>query len=590
MPPAGKRAMGASLGGGVKLRTRRLGPASLLAFALAFASAWMASHGDPLGLPRAHAADAHPAMGRHVAAVTDHPEATKAALDVLRRGGTAADGAVAAALALGVVNPSASGLGGGGFALVYDPKSAKVAAIDFRETAGAHIDAEELAKGYASGASIGVPGEPAGLAYLLKHHGKLSYGAVAAPAIRLARGGFIVGPHVSDMTKMLRGPLGQSPALGALFLPGGAPLSPRSRMRRPNLAKTLERFAKDGANPFYRGDIAAKIVSAAQQAGSKLTVDDFARYAVHVREPLSLTFGDRKVYTMPAPSAGGLMLLETLGLYGADGKSELVAAGFGSSRYLHLLAEAMRGAISDRMRFAADPDHDSAVVGAYEEALRPARLKARRKLIRDDATMPVAKFRTAEDGTSHLIVTDAWGGVVSLTTTVNGPFGARIIAGDTGILLNNELDDFTSPKQVEGLGIVGLGPNRPRPYARPVSSMAPTIVLERGKPVLALGGSGGTRIATGVTQVAVCRLVFALDPARCVGAPRIHPDTNKLALYLEPEHVVDVRQGLEKRGEKLDEERFLKTAVHAVAWESDESGRQILAAPDPRKAALGLAQ
>jgi gamma-glutamyltranspeptidase/glutathione hydrolase len=533
------------------------------------------------------AAFAPAAEGTRLAVATDHAEATRAALEALRAGGNAFDGAVAASLALGVVSPAASGIGGGGFCVAWSAKEQRVFALDFRETAPAGLVSEELLERKMRGVLVGVPGEPAGLEWLHVHYGKRTLAEDAAPAVDLATRGFPVGRYLADAIGKLRPMVEQSPELRASLLPGGSPIAYRATLRNPDLGTTLRRFGTEGSKPFYLGDLALRIADAATAAGGHMTPKDLAAYRVRERVPLQASFGGRTVYTMPAPSAGGLMLLETLGLYGADASSPLARTGFGSSAHLHFVAEAARGATADRARIAGDPDLDPQVLAAYAAALDGAHLSARRASIAADRTHAAAEFRTREDGTSHLIVADAEGNVVSLTTTVNGPFGARVVVPDAGILLNDQLGDFAVPDDVKGFGVVGLGPNRPRPMARPVSSMAPTIVLEQGQPILALGGSGGRRIATGVTQAAVCRLVFGLDPATCVSSPRFY--TAGKDLLVDPEVAEDVRAGLRSRGETVVPETMFGSAVQMVAWDRGPAGVRVFAASDPRKMGFAAA-
>jgi gamma-glutamyltranspeptidase/glutathione hydrolase len=246
-------------------------------------------------------------------------------------------------------------------------------------------------------------------------------------------------------------------------------------------------------------------------------------------------------------------------------------------------------ALADRARFATDPDLDPSVDTAYETALDPTQLAARRAKIDPMKTHAPGEFKTKEQGTSHLVVADAQGNVVSLTTTVNGPFGAAIVPDGTGILLNNELDDFTAPGDLAAYGVKGSGANGPRPRARPVSSMAPTIVIEGGKPILAVGGSGGFRIATAVTQATLARLLFDQDPVACVSHPRVHVSGQDL--YLEKAIVPDVRTSLVARGESVKDEPFEGSAVQMVAWERPANGRpKLLAASDPRKAGFAAAR
>lgn len=540
----------------------------------------------------AHAAFAPSAEGSTLAVATDHAYATQAALELLHSGGNAFDGAIAAALTLGVVNPTASGLGGGGFALVYVAKERKIVALDFRETAPAQLDVERmLTKNQpARGLAIGVPGEPAGLEWLSVHYGKKSLAADALPAAQLANTGFFVGHHLAEGVSRFHEYIGLSPEIAQVFLPGGRPIEYRSTLRRPDLARTISRFGAEGAKPFYTGDVASKIVESARGAGGTLSASDLAGYRVHERAPLTKTIDGRTIATMPAPSAGGLMLLETLTMFGANSSSPLASMGFGSSAYLHTIAEVMRGAISDRVRLASDPEVSPGVVAAYEQALDAQQLAARRARIEPNKVLLAPEFRTQESGTSHLIVADAEGNVVTLTTTVNGPFGARVLAGDTGIVLNDELTDFSSAQDISGFGVIGLGPNRPRPGARPVSSMTPTIVLEGGVPILAAGGSGGQRIATGVTQATLSRLIFGMDAAACVSAPRIFVSGATPEILVESEVAEDVRAGLRARGEKVKDELMPFSAVQMVVWDRKGPAVRVFSASDPRKLGLAAAQ
>jgi gamma-glutamyltranspeptidase / glutathione hydrolase len=561
----------------------------------------------------ANAAAPPSAVGQSYAASTDQADATRAALDVMAKGGNAADGAIAAALALGVVNPSASGIGGGGFALVFTAKDKKVSVLDFRETAPEKFSADVLWPKQAvkpgekppsrwdftgpRGGVVGVPGEPAGLELLSRKFGKKSLVDATAPAVALAQNGFYVGAHTAEIVAKNKERVQAAPSLASVFLPGGTPVPYATRVRRPDLAATLARFGAEGKRSIYEGATAEKIASAVKATGGTMTTQDLADYQVKEREPLSRTYGGRTIYTMPAPSAGGLALLEVLGMYGATPISPLAATGHGSSAYIHLVAEALRGAFADRARIATDPDvagPDGAkkVDAAYQAALDPGQLAARRARIDPNKTHAPVEFRTRENGTSHLVVADAEGNVVALTTTINNTFGASIVPEGTGILLNNELEDFTHPDEAKVFALHDGGPNRPRPRARPVSSMTPTIVIEHGVPILALGGSGGARIATAVPQAALERLVFGHDPSACVSSPRFH--TQGTELLVDPEIAADVRAGLKARGETVVEEPFAASAVQMIAWKRQEGqdGQpvRLLAASDPRKAGLSAAR
>ncbi len=546
----------------------------------------------------ARAAYAPSAEGNGVAVVSDHAEATRAALDAIHAGGNAIDGAIAATLALGVVGPNASGLGGGGFALVYVGKEKRAYALDFRETAPAEVNAGGIisrashADPSQRGVAVGIPGEPAGLEWLSHRFGRRTLADDAAGATQLARDGFAVSRTVLRSVDWSHQELATVPALSTAFLlPGGATIPFAHGVKRPDLATTIARFGTEGAAPFYKGDIAAQIVKSADALGGTLTAADLAAYEPKIREPLGRTIDGRTVLTFPAPSAGGLMLLEVLQMYGASRTSALAAMGFESSAYLHTVAEAIRGAMADRARIAGDPEAVPDMAAAYDRALEPAQLAARRARIDPNHTLNAPEFRIREQGTSHVVVADREGNVVSLTTTVNEAFGSRIIAGDTGILLNDELDDFSAPADVKAFGVIGLGPNRPRGRARPVSSMTPTIVIQNGVPILAIGGSGGSRIATGVTQAALARLVFGLDPGACVSAPRVHVDGPTPEVIVSSDVPEDVRQGLRARGEQVRDDTYPFSAVQMIAWERSSLGTaRVLAAADPRKDGFAVAE
>ena len=526
-----------------------------------------------------------------MAVATENPDATRAALQLLDHGGNAVDAAVAASLALGVVSSQSSGLGGGGFALLYLAKEKAFHVVDFRERAPQVLDGDELLLRKKRGPSIGVPGEPAGLELLAKRYGTKSLAEDAAPAIALAEQGFPVGQHFRDALAIsyVRDRVSASAKLSSFLYPNGSPLSLGAWVTRPELARTLRAFGANGAKSIYEGPTADAIVAAVHAEGGAMEKADLLAYKVVERKPLVRTIDGRTIATMPAPSAGGMMLLETLTMFGATKASSLFAMGAGSSALYHTLGEAMRGAVADRARLLGDPDLDPGVNVAVEGALAADQLAARKAKIDPKKVRLAPEFKTNEQGTSHLVIADGEGNVVSLTTTVNGPFGAGVVAGDTGLVLNNELDDFSAPKDVQPFGVTGPGSNRPRALARPVSSMTPTIVLENGLPMLALGGSGGQRIATGVTQAAVCRLVFGLDPSSCVSMPRIHVGSSP-EMIVDRDVPDDVRQGLLARGEVVKEDTFGSPGVQMIAWDRGANGTRLFAASDPRKGGFAAAR
>lgn len=516
-------------------------------------------------LPRAHGV------------VSESDEAARDALGVLDRGGSAADAAIVAALVSGVTAPSSSGIGGGGFAMVWDQKSGRMTALDFREVAPRAVNAEALERRPLAdeerGHLVGVPGEVRGLYELHRRAGKLPWSTLVEVAAKRARVGFTVAPHLGEMLGFGQKVVGMRAGFAELYYPGSVARQAGSRMTNPVLATTLSAIASGGPAAYYEGTIADDLIAAVRAAGGTLTREDLRDYQVKERPPLKVRYAGRDVYTMPAPSAGGLLLAEVLSMFPPD---ELETLGHGTAAYEHLLGEAMRGAFYDRMRYVGDPDHEPV---DYAKLLEPARLEARKRTFGLDRTHGIPAFAIQEHGTHHLVAADRQGNVVSLTTTVNRLFGAKLLDQKTGVVLNDQLDDFSQKTDAARVGLTE-SPNRPRPGARPVSSMTPTIVVTGGRASHALGGSGGTAIGTNVTQVLLSFLVFGQTPSEAVRAPRVYVPLDGRTLLVEKkasaEHVAD----LAWRGELVGEMPFDGTAVQALAI--DDEG-QVLGAADPRK-------
>jgi gamma-glutamyltranspeptidase/glutathione hydrolase len=519
-----------------------------------------------------------------VAVATENVVATREAMAELHAGGNAVDAMVRAVLVAGVVSPSSSGLGGGGFALLWRAKTRQPYVLDFRETAPAAIDSAAFeARPFAPEArarATGVPGELYGLWELQHSFGKRAWRDVVLPAARVAQAGFAVSPHLGSV---LASPwvrvAATDPGLAGLFFPSGSALSSGQELKNPRLARTLTRLAEQGKTPFYEGDLGREVIAAARAKGSPLAESDLRDYRPRQRSAIHLNWEGYDVYTMPLPSAGGLMVAQTLGLFS---KAELVQLGQGSGAYQHSLAEAMRGALADRMRFLGDPEFESADVAAL---LEPKRLAARKRSISAERSHTVPSFPEREHGTHHLLVIDREGNVASLTTTVNTPFGAKVTAPESGIVLNDELDDFSKQKDVAPFGLT-QSPNRPRPGARPVSSMTPTLVVKDGKVVFALGGSGGPLIASNVTQILLARLAFGLSVDALVRLPRFAVPSSSPGLRLEKGASQALIDDLTWRGEVVQEMPENSSAVQVIAV--DEAG--VSAAADPRKYGSALAQ
>ena len=515
--------------------------------------------------------------GGRVAVATENKIATHEALAQMQAGGTAVDAIVTAALVGGVASPTSSGIGGGGFALVWDAAKQKATVLDFREVGPKAIDVAAFERrplpDGERGKLTGVPGEVAGLFELHRRFGKRPWKDVVAPAARWAKNGYPVGRHLGNMLKAYGSKLQKiDPGLAGVFYPGGKPAAYGNLVKNPKLGKTLERIAAGGKTAFYEGPIAKDIVAGTKAVGGALSLEDLKSYRPVERKPIAVRWEGHDVYTMPPPSAGGLMLAQTLGMFK---KAELTRFPIQSGAYQHLVAEALRGAIADRARYLGDPDHEKVDLAGL---LAPKRLAARRARIALDRTHGIPRFGLEEHGTHHLVAADAAGNFVSLTTTVNRLFGAKATASETGIVLNDELDDYTPASAMKAFGLK-QSPNRPRPGARPVSSMTPTIAVKNGRAVLALGGSGGTAIATNVTQMFLARLAFGLTPKRALAGRRFYVPTRGAYIALEKGAPKALFDDLEARGEITTTMRFTTSAIQMIAV---EKGRK-LAASDPRK-------
>lgn len=536
-----------------------------------------------IGLPGvpgiAHAGDA----GRGMVA-SDHALASACGAEILERGGNAADAAVATALCAGVVQPAGSGLGGGGFAIVVDAGDADGAAWDFREVApaaahrdmyrnddgGVDADASKL-----GGLAVAVPGESRGLATLLAEHGSLPPKVVAKPAIRLAARGFRVGAH---LVHSLERPTSDE-VLAEMSTREG-PVTHGDVLKRKALAGTLRRWARTAGEDLHTGKGAEAIVAHANADGGVLTGLDLDAYTVAERTPIRVRWGDRTVVTMPPPSSGGIALGQVLrALEGVD----LEGLGHNSSAYLHVLTEAMKHAYADRAHHLGDPD---VVEVPVERLLSDERIAEIRAAFDPDHTLPPEAYgppieAPTDAGTQHLSVVDGKGGAVALTTTINMRFGAQLVPPTVGIVLNDEMDDFSAaPGVPNAYGLVGTEANAIAPGKRPLSSMTPTVVLDpTGRVELVVGASGGSTIISGTLQTLLNVLVFGMTPEDAVAAPRIHHQWQPDVLFVEPGIPRDVVVALEARGHTVDV-RPGYTAVQAILV-----GEQRLATggSDPRK-------
>jgi gamma-glutamyltranspeptidase/glutathione hydrolase len=493
--------------------------------------------------------------------VAQEQRAARIGIEILDRGGNAVDAAVAVGFALAVTYPRAGNIGGGGFMVIHLAKTGEDAAIDYRETAPAaatekmFLDEKGEAdpkKSRDSALSIGVPGTVAGLALAHEKYGsgKLTLAELIEPAITLARNGVEIVDDIADTLPLAQPRIARWQSSAPVFLNSdGTVLMPGQDLLQPDLAITLRAIASDGPKGFYEGPVAEKIVAAVRKAGGIMTLDDMKNYRAVLREPIRGTYRGYDIISMPPPSSGGVHLIEMLNiLEGYD------LAKLSREESLHIIAEAMKRAYADRATFMGDPDAVKMPVAGLISKKYAAALRAQ---IGQRAT-PSSEIRSGNpadfegQNTTHFSVIDRDGNAVSNTYTLNFSYGLGLVAEGTGVLLNNELDDFTSkPGTANAYGLVGYNANLPGPNRRPLSSMTPTIFLKDGKPFLITGSPGGSRIISTVLQIIVNVIDFNLPVDQAVSAPRVHHQWQPDELFVEPGISPEILEGLVKRGYKV---------------------------------------
>ncbi|MBR0958651.1 gamma-glutamyltransferase [Bradyrhizobium japonicum] len=455
--------------------------------------------------------------------------------DILRRGGNAVDAAVATGFAMAVTYPRAGNIGGGGFMVIHSADRNEDTTIDYRETAPAATTPQiflgadgkpDATKSRDSALGIGVPGTVAGLALALDKYGsgEFTLAQLLAPAIALARDGFIVSDDMADTLPAWHRRLARWPSSARIFSrPDGTPLGEGDRLVQGDLAETLSAVAAQGPRGFYEGPVAEKLAKAVTDAGGIMTPADLKTYQPIIRAPVRGTYRGYDIVSMPLPSSGGVVLIETLNILEDFRLADLKQ---GSVASLHLLIEAMKRAYADRARYLGDPAFVNAPIETLVAKDYAAKLRAGISAERPTPSKElVSASATPREGsnTTHFSVVDARGNAVSNTYTLNFSYGVGLVADGTGVLLNNELDDFTAAVGASNAyGLVGFEANLPGPGKRPLSSMSPTIVLRDGKPVLVTGSPGGSRIISTVLQVIVNVLDYKMDVAAAVAAPRLH--------------------------------------------------------------------
>src|SRR6266446_5747726 len=522
------------------------------------------------------AAPMRPVHADHAMVASIHPLASQAGVETMQAGGNAVDAAVATGFALAVVHPQAGNLGGGGFMLI---RTADGSAhfIDYREkapaaaTANMYLDARgnviENASlvGYQA---IGVPGSVAGLAYAQKKYGKLPLAQVMAPAIKLARDGYALAWE--DAEDFHDGDLANFPESKRIFQRDGNYYKAGEVLRQPELARTLERIAKN-PDEFYHGALAQELAAVVHKGGGLITADDLAQYAVKEREPIRGTYRDYDVISAPPPSSGGIALVEILNIL--EGY-ELGKSGNRSAQAIHLTVEAFRRAFYDRSEFLGDPDFakipvaqliDKRYAEAWRESIDPEHASISKDLKRPAVFNELERYAQAHphnmsavrepENTTHYSVVDSAGNAVAVTTTLNDSLGSRVTAEGLGFLLNDEMDDFASKQGVPNVyGLIQGPANAIGPGKRPLSAMTPTLVLKDGKLFLVLGSPGGPRIITTVANILMGVVDYGMNIQEAVNAPRFHHQWLPDQIFVEPGLSPDTLKLLQNIGHEIEKQ------------------------------------
>jgi gamma-glutamyltranspeptidase / glutathione hydrolase len=504
---------------------------------------------------------AQESLGRNGMVVAQEKRAASIGVDILSLGGNAVDAAVAVGFAMAVTFPAAGNLGGGGFMVIHLAKENRNVALDYRETAPAAATKDmfldpkgdpDPKKSRDSGLAVGVPGTVAGLALAEQKYGsgKFSLADLIVPAIELARDGFPVENDFPKFLPFFRDRFARWPSSAAIFLDSNKQmLKDGDRLVQLDLANTLQAIAKDGPSAFYQGRTAELIAAAVDKAGGIMTKDDLANYRTIERPVVRGTYRGYDIVSMPPPSSGGVHLIEMLNILEGYDLSKL---GRGEQS-MHYLIESMKRAYADRASYMGDPDAVKMPIAGLLSKKYAASLRAS---ISERAT-PTADIRPGKpdayegQNTTHFSVTDRNGNAVSNTYTLNYLYGLGMVADDTGVLLNNELDDFTAkPGSANSFGLIGYNSNLPGPNKRPLSSMTPTIVLKDGRPFLVTGSPGGSRNITAVLQVIVNAIDFHMPIGKAVSAPRLHNQWQPDEVPVEPGFDPAVLAALKAGGHK----------------------------------------
>ncbi|MBY0574157.1 MAG: gamma-glutamyltransferase [Undibacterium sp.] len=502
-----------------------------------------------------------PVRAKHGIVSSEQGLATQVGLDVLKRGGNAVDAAVAVGFALAVVLPNAGNIGGGGFMLIHDAKTGKEISLDFRELAPAlarrdmFLDANGKVIAGSSTSShlaVGVPGTIAGFELALKKYGTMKMKDLIEPAIKLAENGFQVTPHLAEMLAASRNQLGKWESSRAIFFKGDRPLKAGEMLIQKDLAHSLRLIAAQGPAAFYEGEIAKKIVAEMKRNNGLITMEDMRNYQALERQPVTGNYRGYQVVSMPPPSSGGVHIIQMLNMLEPF---PIGQQGLNSAKNIHLMTEVMKLAYADRAEYLGDPDFIKVPVAGLTSRTYANELI--KKIDLEKAT-PSSQIKPGKplpyesDQTTHFSVADQYGNVVATTYTLNLLFGCGIVATGTGIMLNNEMDDFSiKPGTPNAFGLIGGEANAVASKKRPLSSMTPTMLLKDGKPFLVTGSPGGSRIITTTLQIILNVVDHQLNAAEATIAPRIHHQWEPDVLRLERGFNADSLDILKLKGHKF---------------------------------------
>ncbi len=504
----------------------------------------------------------HPVYAKNGMVASVNSIATRVGVDVLERGGNAVDAAVAVGYVLAVTHPQAGNIGGGGFMLLRT-KDGKTTAIDFREMAPSKASRDmfldekgnaDSKKSLTSHLASGLPGTVAGFAMATEKYGTMPMSDLIQPALALAKDGFPVNQTLADdLVQYGREVLLNNDHSRAIFFKSGdVPWSKGEILIQTDLAASLDLIAKQGVDAFYKGPIADQIANEMEKNGGLITKADLAAYKAVERQPVSGTYRGYEVYSMPAPSSGGIHIIQILNILE---NFDLKSMGQNSADAIHVMSEAMKFAYADRSEYLGDPDFVTVPVGALtsKEYAKSLAAKIDMNKARPSSEIRPGKLAPYEsDQTTHYSVVDSQGNAVAVTYTLNTNFGSGIVAGSSGILLNNQMDDFSAKPGVPNVyGLIGGEANAVQAGKRPLSSMSPTIVTKDGQVFLVTGSPGGSRIITTVLQIVLNTLEFNMNIAEATNAPRIHHQWLPEEIRIEKGISPDTIRLLEKKGHKV---------------------------------------